>query len=100
MSEYTEVGGDEGKHYLEIQNCEQELLDLVTENFENVIVLINSSHAMELGFLENDGIDAALQIAGPGATGMRGVANVLTGVVNPSGHLVDTYAYDLRDGCR
>lgn len=96
MSEYTEVGGDKGKHYLEIQSCEQELLDLVTENFDNVIVLINSSHAMELGFLEDDGIDAALQIAGPGATGMRGVANVLTGAVNPSGHLVDTYAYDLK----
>ena len=39
----------------------------------------------------------ALQIAGPGATGMRGVANVLTGAVNPSGHLVDTYAYDLKE---
>ena len=96
MSEYTDVGGDEGKHYLEIQNCEQELLDLVKENFDHVIVLINSSHAMELGFLEDEGIDAALQIAGPGATGLRGVADVLMGTVNPSGHLVDTYAYDLK----
>lgn len=96
MSDYTDVGGDEGKHYLELQSCEEELLALVEENFDNVIVLINSSHAVELGFLESDGIDAALQIGGPGATGMRGVADVLMGTVNPSGHLVDTYAYDLK----
>ena len=89
-------GGDAGKHYLELQSCEEELLALVEDNFENVIVLINSSHAMELGFLEDERIDAALQIAGPGATGMQGVAEVLKGDVNPSGHLVDTYAYDLK----
>ena len=51
---------------------------------------------LRLGFLEDDGIDAALQIAGPGATGLRGVADVLMGEVNPSGRLVDTYAYDLK----
>ncbi|MBW3082247.1 beta-glucosidase [Bifidobacterium phasiani] len=90
------VGGDAGKSYLELQDVELELLDAVEENFDNVIVLINSSHAMELGFLEDDGVDAALQIAGPGATGMRGVADILLGETNPSGHLVDTYAYDVK----
>lgn len=90
------IGGDEGKHYLELQDCEKELINLVTSNFENVVVLVNSSHAMELGFLDDTGIDAALQIAGPGATGLQGVAEILLGEVNPSGHLVDTYAYDLK----
>ncbi len=90
------VGGDSGKSYLELQSAEEELLEAVEENFDHVIVLVNSSHAMELGFLEDDGVDAALQIAGPGATGMRGVADVLLGKVNPSGHLVDTYAYDVK----
>ncbi|OZG65035.1 glycoside hydrolase family 3 C-terminal domain-containing protein [Bifidobacterium eulemuris] len=90
------VGGDEGKSYLELQDTELELLHAVEQNFDNVIVLINSSHAMELGFLEDEGVDAALQIAGPGATGMRGVADILLGETNPSGHLVDTYAYDVK----
>ena len=90
------VGGDEGKTYLELQDAELELLRNVEENFDKVVVLVNSSHAMELGFLEDDGVDAALQIAGPGATGMRGVADVLLGKTNPSGHLVDTYAYDVK----
>ena len=90
------IGGGAGKSYLELQSAETDLLKAVEKNFEHVIVLVNSSHAMELGFLEDAGVDAALQIAGPGATGMRGVADVLLGKVNPSGHLVDTYAYDVK----
>lgn len=89
-------GGDSGRHYLELQSCEEDLLELVCGNFEHVIVLIDSSHPMELGFLEDEAIDAALMIAGPGATGMQGVARILKGNVNPSGHLVDTFAYDLK----
>ena len=93
MASYT--GGDAGKHYLELQSCEQEMLSMVEKNFEHVIVLINSSNAMELGFLEDKNVDAALWIGGPGSTGCVAVGEVLCGAVNPSGRLVDTYAYDL-----
>ncbi len=93
MASYT--GGDAGKHYLELQSCEQEMLSMVEKNFEHVIVLINSSNAMELGFLEDKNVDAALWIGGPGSTGCVAVGEVLSGAVNPSGRLVDTYAYDL-----
>lgn len=93
MASYT--GGDAGKHYLELQSCEQEMLSMVEKNFEHVIVLINSSNAMELGFLEDNNVDAALWIGGPGSTGCVAVGEVLSGAVNPSGRLVDTYAYDL-----
>lgn len=93
MASYT--GGDAGKHYLELQSCEQEMLAMVEKNFEHVIVLINSSNAMELGFLEDKNVDAALWIGGPGSTGCVAVGEVLSGAVNPSGRLVDTYAYDL-----
>ena len=88
-------GGEAGRHYLELSKEEEDLLKLVTENFGTVIVLINSSHAMELGFLEQSGVDAALWVGCPGTTGLRGVADVLLGKANPSGRLVDTYAYDL-----
>ena len=93
MASYT--GGDAGKHYLELQSCEQEMLSMVEKNFEHVIVLINSSNAMELGFLEDKNVDAALWIGGPGSTGCVAVGEVLSGAINPSGRLVDTYAYDL-----
>lgn len=93
MASYT--GGDAGKHYLELQSCEQEMLSMVEKNFEHVIVLVNSSNAMELGFLEDKNVDAALWIGGPGSTGCVAVGEVLSGAINPSGRLVDTYAYDL-----
>lgn len=93
MASYT--GGDAGKHYLELQSCEQEMLSMVEKNFKHVIVLVNSSNAMELGFLEDKNVDAALWIGGPGSTGCVAVGEVLSGAINPSGRLVDTYAYDL-----
>lgn len=93
MASYT--GGTAGRHYLEITENEQGMLDMVCENFDKVVVLVNSSSAMELGFLEASGVDAALWIGGPGSTGLNAVAQALAGTVNPSGRLPDTYAYDL-----
>ena len=89
---YTGVGN---RKYLELTQDEEDLLALIKEQgFGTVVVLINSSNAMELGFLEDDSIDAALWIGGPGSRGMNAVGKVLSGAVNPSGRLPDTYAYD------
>ena len=93
MAEYQ--NGDAGKHYLELQAVEVDVLNMLEENFGTVIVLINSSNAMELGFLENETIDGALWIGGPGATGCIAVGEILKGSINPSGRLTDIYAYDL-----
>lgn len=63
-----------------------------------VIVLINSSSAMEIQELEdNDGVDAILQIGLPGGYGFYGVADILSGTSNPSGHLADTYAVTIAN---
>lgn len=85
-----------GQHQLELNKDEKELIALAKENFENVIVLINSSAAMELGILEADPeIDAILMIGFPGKTGFNSVGRILNGTVNPSGHTVDIYPADL-----
>ena len=87
---------DDGRHYLELTQDEEDLLALIkAQGFGKVIVLINSSNAMELGFLEDDSIDAALWIGSLGSTGFNAVGEILSGNVNPSGRLSDTYAYDL-----
>ena len=87
---------DDGRHYLELTQDEEDLLALIkAQGFSKVIVLINSSNAMELGFLEDDSIDAALWIGSLGSTGFNAVGEILSGKVNPSGRLSDTYAYDL-----
>ncbi|MDO4852776.1 MAG: glycoside hydrolase family 3 N-terminal domain-containing protein, partial [Clostridia bacterium] len=85
---------DDGRHYLELTQDEEDLLALVkAQGFAKTIVMVNSSHAMELGFV--DGVDAAIWVGGPGAVGFNAVGKVLSGEVNPSGRLVDTYAYDM-----
>lgn len=58
-----------------------------------VIVLLNNSCTMEIQELvDNDDVDAILEISLPGGYGFYGVADVLSGDANPSGHLADTYA--------
>lgn len=91
------------KHYLELSNAEEDLIEKAKETFTKVVVLINAQNAMELGFLDNASagdpeaagdIDAALWICSLGETGAYGVGTLLNGTVNPSGRLADTYAYD------
>ena len=86
-----------GTTYLQLSQDEKDLLKFCKENFSKTIVLVNSSAVIELGEIEQEayGVDACLWIGHPGEAGLVGVAKVLTGDVNPSGRLVDTYAYDM-----
>ena len=86
-------GGDAGNHYLELQSCEQAVRDMVCQNFDTVIVLVNSTNAMELGFVEAQNIDAALWVGCIGSTGANAISDVISGKVNPSGRTTDTFAY-------
>lgn len=86
---------EEGQHQLELCKEERDMIDYAKANYDRVIVVINSSHAMELGDLEgDDGVDAMLWVGSTGAEGYRAMGNIFSGAVNPSGRLVDTYAAD------
>ncbi len=85
---------DKTRNYLHISKEEEQLLNMVEDNFDNVIVIINSTNAMELGFLNDANIDAALNVGVTGQSGALAIGKVLDGTVNPSGHLTDTFAYD------
>ena len=86
----------DGVSQLSLHQSEEDLLRMVKDSgkFKKTVVLINSAYPMELGFLEKEeyGVDAALWIGGPGLKGFTGVANLLVGKADPSGHLVDTFA--------
>ena len=86
-----------GSTYLELDDNEKALLTFAKENFAHTIVLVNSAAAMELGFIDSEeyNVDACLWIGHPGEAGITGVATLLSGRSNPSGRLVDTYAYDM-----
>lgn len=92
---------DKDRTYLEISTEEENLLKYAAENFDNVVVLVNTTNVMELGFVETiAGIDACLVVATTGTAGARAIPKLIYsdlegGAYTPSGKLADTYAYDL-----
>lgn len=82
-------------HSLQFDKEQYDLIDEAKAHFDKVIVLINNSTPVELDTLKKDtGVDAILVIGQPGDNGFTAVGKILNGEVNPSGHLVDTYAAD------
>lgn len=88
---------DAGESYLELSNTEEALLELVKANFSKVILVVNSCNPMELGFVEDGGIDAVLLAPAAGAQGFAALGNILSGSINPSGRTADTWVYDLMN---
>ena len=102
---------------LTLTNAELKLIDYACKHFSNVIIVVNSANAMELGWLQDsdpnmkDGmytdpynktqsydfskVKAAIWAGCCGSQGGTALAEILKGEVNPSGHLVDTYVRDL-----
>ena len=92
-------------NYLELSQEEKDLLAGLKAlkdagTFKSIVVLLNTSNALELDFLNPEicgtdyGIDACLWIGDVGQTGANGVGQILAGATNPSGSIVDTFWYD------
>lgn len=87
---------DAGDHFLQLSNREEELIDLVTSNFDNVIVVYNGANAFEMGWVKDyPQIKGVLLCPGTGQSGFEGFGRVVAGEVNPSGRTADTYVTDL-----
>lgn len=96
---YTDETYEDGsrRHWLDLSvNEEATLQYLISQRdagvFKKVIVLVGAELQMELDFLEEYNVDACLLVGHQGAFGCLGIAEILYGTVNPSGHVVDTYA--------
>ena len=84
---------DAGDHFLQLSNREEELIDLVTSNFDNVIVVYNGANAFEMDWVKNyPQIKGVLLCPGTGQSGFEGFGRVVAGEVNPSGHTTATFA--------
>lgn len=108
--------GDANRHYLEISTEEEKMLTYVGANFEKVVVLINSTNTMELGFMDTiPGLDACLIVGGTGMRAATAIPKVMFDKVpvdangnldpdsttfadgiSPSGRTQATYAYDFK----
>ncbi len=90
-------GGGEGYDFdpadLRLLDSERELLTETCQNFEKVILLLNTANTVEMGWLrEFPQIKAILWIGFPGTAGNLALGDILCGDVCPSGHLPDTWA--------
>lgn len=85
-----------GEHYLQPNQTERNMIDLVCKNFNKVIFLYNGSNPMQLGFLnDHPQIKAAIWDPAPGNVGFDSLGKILNGEINPSGKTTDTFLYDL-----
>ena len=91
-------------NYLALDENEKAMLQNVAEMKKNgtvkkTILLINSANALQVDFLKNNeyDIDAALWIGDVGISGINAVAEILTGKVNPSGKLAESWAKAYSD---
>lgn len=105
-------------HYLQLDANEVAMLQMVMDNFENIIILCNTNSQIELGFMDDPGhylfsdnnyattyeekvaamnkLKAALFIGYPGTFGAAAIPQILDGTVNPSGKLADTWMRDFK----
>lgn len=85
------------RHYLALTEAEETMMENLATlkdagEIGKIIVIVGNDFAMELGFLDEYDVDACLLAGHFGDYGPQGVAEVISGKVNPSGKTVDTYA--------
>lgn len=83
-------------NYLKINDTERDVLTNMCRmrdegKFGSVIVLMNSANPVELDFIEELGIDGLIWAGSYGSQGAYAIGEILTGSVNPSGKLSDTF---------
>ena len=104
---FSRIGGEgadctfNGVNYLALEDAEKDMMKELKAlkdagTIKKIIVLINTSNALQVDFLKNNeyGVDSVLWIGGTGGYGLEAVADILAGNVNPSGSLADTYLFN------
>lgn len=83
-----------GSYYLD--EAEIENLRLARENFSKLTIVLNTGSIIDMSIIEEINPDAILYMWQGGSETGSALADILTGTVNPSGHLVDTIAKNLQ----
>ena len=95
----TSSGGDivedDSRTQLELSTEEEELLNYVAENYDKVIVVLNTGNVMELGQIASiEGVDACVLAGLTGTYGAAALPQLLWGDISFSAKTADTWAYD------
>lgn len=96
-----EDAGNDGEDYLTLNEDELSILEGLKGlkddgSIRSITVIINSANPISTAFLfdEEYDVDAALWVGSVGQTGLYAVGDVISGAVNPSGSLPDTWWMD------
>lgn len=84
-----------GEFYL--SDDEEKMIQTVTQTFEHTIVILNVPYPIDVTFAEKYHVNALVYAGMGGMLGGQALLNVLSGTVNPSGKLPDTWAKDYFD---
>lgn len=86
----------EGDYF--ITGEERALLAQVSASYDNVVLVINTGGLIDLAFTEEfSNIKAIVQFMQAGQEGGTAFADIISGAVNPSGKMTDTWAYTYAD---
>ncbi len=89
MYNHAESEEDKARTYLEPDSTELEILSYLNDNYDNVVLVVNSNAALELGWVSDfENINSVIYAP----DGILALPDILTGAVNPSGRTVDTFA--------
>ena len=80
-----------------LSDVEEESLRLLRRHYKKLILVLNCGSVMDLSILDEIRIDAVLFYGQGGMEGGNALADILTGKVNPSGKLTDTWGYRYED---
>lgn len=106
-------------HYLQLNADEVAMLQMVMDNFDDILICMNGASYIELGFLDDpthylytdngyttdeatatakmSKFKALINVNMPGSDGICSLPKIMDGTVNPSGHLVDTWVRNMKD---
>ena len=94
LDEVTEAEGLDRQN-LHLENNQLELVKDIKELKKEIVVVLSCGSAIEIPFVED--VNAILHCYLNGQAGAQATLNILSGKVNPSGKLSETYPFKLED---
>jgi beta-glucosidase len=80
-----------------LSDLEEESLKILSRHYKKLILVLNCGGVIDLSILDKVRIDAVIFYGQGGMEGGNALADILTGKVNPSGRLTDTWARNYED---
>lgn len=92
-ADYESEGFD--RMHINMPESHNKLIDSVSKNTSNVIVVLNNGSPVEMPWIDN--VSSVIEAYLPGEAGGRAIWDVLLGNVNPSGRLAESFPLKLDD---